>query len=100
MGYRVVHLWCFGIVVCDKIPQVDRFGQDMHTTPVKALPGNLLQPFLGIIFAGAIVTMYMKYFGSPGVVSESWMASFLLDKFPIVLGLLPKEFDSVKSYFQ
>jgi membrane protein required for colicin V production len=67
---------------------------------IDRLGGAVLGLFLGMIFAGAIVTMYMKFFGSTGVVSESFMASFLLDKFPIVLGLLPKEFNSVKSYFQ
>jgi membrane protein required for colicin V production len=67
---------------------------------IDRLGGAVLGLFLGMIFAGAILTMYMKYFGSTGVVSESWIAGFLLDKFPIVLGLLPKEFNSVKSYFQ
>jgi membrane protein required for colicin V production len=67
---------------------------------IDKLGGAVLGLFMGMIFAGAILTMYMKFFGSSGVVTDSWMAGFLLDKFPIVMGLLPAEFDSVKSYFQ
>jgi membrane protein required for colicin V production len=67
---------------------------------IDRLGGAVLGLFLGMIFAGAILTMYLKYFGYNGAVGDSWIAGFLLDKFPIVLGFLPKEFDSVKSYFQ
>jgi len=53
-----------------------------------------------MIFAGAILTMYLKYFGYNSAVTDSWIAGFLLDKFPIAMGFLPSEFDSVKSYFK
>jgi membrane protein required for colicin V production len=67
---------------------------------IDRLGGAVLGLFLGMIFAGAILTMYLKFFGDNSAIADSWIAGFLLDKFPIVLGLLPSEFDSVKSYFQ
>ena len=54
---------------------------------------------LGAILWGAILATCVKFFGS-GLVTESFLASVLLDKFPLVLGLLPGEFDSIRSFFQ
>ncbi len=54
---------------------------------------------LGAILWGAILATWVKFFGS-GLVTESLLASVLLDKFPLVLGLLPSEFDSIRSFFQ
>lgn len=54
---------------------------------------------LGAILWGAILATCVKFFGS-GLVTESLLASVLLDKFPLVLGLLPGEFDSIRSFFQ
>lgn len=54
---------------------------------------------LGAILWGAILATWVKVFGS-GLVTESLLASVLLDKFPLVLGLLPSKFDSIRSLFQ
>ncbi len=66
---------------------------------VNRIGGAVLGVFLGMIFCGALLAMWVKYLGISDVVSNSWLASFLLDKFPIVMGFLPDEFDSVKNYF-
>jgi len=67
---------------------------------VNRIGGAVLGLFLGMILIGAVLTIFVKYTGTNTVVSNSVLAAFLVDKFPVVLGLLPKEFNSVKSYFQ
>lgn len=65
------------------------------------LGGAVLGLLLGAIFIGAILAMWLKY-GSSGadVIAGSALARFLLDKFWVVLGLLPAEFDAVHYFFQ
>jgi membrane protein required for colicin V production len=67
---------------------------------VNRLGGAILGLFLGMIFCGAVLTMWVKYLGISSVVEESLLAGVLLNGFPIVLGLLPAEFDSVRSFFR
>ena len=66
---------------------------------VDRLGGAALGAFIGVIFVSAALAIWAKFFGSDAI-SESAIASFLLDKFPLILGLLPAEFDSVKDFFQ
>ncbi len=54
---------------------------------------------MGAILWGALLATWVKFFGS-GLATESFLASVLLDKFPLVLGLLPSEFDAVRDFFQ
>jgi membrane protein required for colicin V production len=54
---------------------------------------------MGALFIGAALAIWARYFGTNSL-SDSVMASFLLDKFPVVLGLLPSQFDSIKQFFQ
>jgi membrane protein required for colicin V production len=63
------------------------------------LAGAVFGLIFGMIIVGAILAIWVKYGGPVSIISGSGLASFLLDKFPLVLGLLPQEFDSVKSYF-
>ena len=54
----------------------------------------------GGIIAGAILSLITHFFTSAeDTVSDSALAAFLLDKFPLVLHLLPKEFDAVQKIF-
>jgi membrane protein required for colicin V production len=64
------------------------------------LGGAALGLVLGAIFSGAILTIWVKFGGATGVVHDSALAAFLLDGFPMVLALLPSEFDSVRAFFQ
>jgi len=54
---------------------------------------------MGAIIISAMLATVVKFFGE-GIVTESALAGFLLDKFPIVLGLLPSQFDSIRDFFQ
>jgi membrane protein required for colicin V production len=54
---------------------------------------------MGAILISALLATIVKFFGE-GIVTDSALAGFLLDKFPIVLGLLPSQFDSIREFFQ
>ena len=66
---------------------------------VNYLGGAIFGLTLGAIFWGAILAIWVKFFGTQLVV-ESLIAGVLLDKFPLVLALLPSEFDSIRNYFK
>lgn len=66
---------------------------------INRIGGAVLGLFLGMIFAAAILTIYVKFIGLNATIEDSWMAVFLLDKFPIVMGFLPSQFDDVRDFF-
>jgi membrane protein required for colicin V production len=66
---------------------------------VNRLAGAILGIVVGAIFCSAILAIWVKYLGIGDAVSGSALARFLLDTFPIALGLLPSEFDSVRDFF-
>ena len=53
----------------------------------------------GAIFCGALLAVWAKYFGAGGALADSALARGLLDYFPVVLALLPDEFNSVRNFF-
>jgi uncharacterized membrane protein required for colicin V production len=54
----------------------------------------------GFIFLGAIMAIWVKFFGSD-LVADSFLGRLMLDYFPLVLGLLPGEFgDDIRNFFQ
>ena len=61
--------------------------------------GALLGFLSSFIFLSAILATWVKLFGS-GMINESFLARVMLDYFPLVLGLLPSEFDAVRDFFQ
>ena len=67
---------------------------------VNQLGGAVFGLILGAIFCGALLAIWVKWLGAGDVITESMIAPVLLDKFPMVLGLLPEEFDAVRSFFQ
>ena len=77
----------------------------VHVLPlvgwVDKLSGGIIGLLAGAISIGALLAMWLKY-GSTGgdVIIESAFANFLLDKFGIVLGLLPDEFGIIHYFFE
>lgn len=67
---------------------------------INRLLGGLFGLLTGSILIGAILVILVKYAGISDIVAESALGTFLADKLPIVLGLLPGEFDSIKSYLE
>ena len=67
---------------------------------VNRLGGALLGLITGSILCGALLAMWTKFLGISDPIAESALATFLLDRFPMVLALLPGDFGSVRSFFQ
>ena len=67
---------------------------------VNHLGGAVFGLVLGAIFCGALLAIWVKWLGVGNTITESIVAALLVDKFPLVLALLPGEFDAVRSFFQ
>ena len=67
---------------------------------VNRLGGAVLGFILGAIFCGALLAIWAMFLGAQGPITESALATLLLDRFPMILALLPEEFDSVRPFFQ
>jgi membrane protein required for colicin V production len=76
--------WAFSVV---KLGWVNHIG------------GAVFGLVLGVIFCGALLAMWAKFLGVGGTITGSILAPILLDRFPLVLALLPAEFDAVRSFF-
>jgi membrane protein required for colicin V production len=66
---------------------------------VNRIAGAVFGLVMGALFVGAALAAWASFFGSDSL-ADSRMAVFLLDKFPIVLSLLPSQFDSIRDFFQ
>ncbi|MGD9117648.1 MAG: CvpA family protein [Dehalococcoidia bacterium] len=77
--------WGFSLV---RLSWLDRLG------------GAVFGLAAGLLFCGAVLAIWVKFVGIGTTVSGSALASFLLEHFPVVLGLLPAEFDTVRSFFE
>ena len=62
--------------------------------------GAIFGLVLGGIFCGALLATWVKFLGIETAIAESGFAMVLLRSFPLVLALLPGEFDTVRSFFQ
>ena len=67
---------------------------------VNRLGGGILGFIVGAMFCGAFLAMWVKFLGMPEAIAQSTIAPILLDQFPRVLALLPKEFGAIRSFFQ
>jgi len=67
---------------------------------VNRLGGGILGFVVGAMFCGAFLAMWVKFLGMTGAIAQSTIAPILLDQFPRVLALLPKEFGTIRSFFQ
>ena len=64
------------------------------------LLGAVLKLSLGGFIIGGFLAIWAKYGGNISLITGSKFVTFLLDKFPIVLGLFPSEFNSIKQFFK
>ncbi len=67
---------------------------------VNRLGGAVFGFALGAMFCSALLAIWVKFLGIAEVIKESSLAVILLDRFPAVLALLPREFDAIRSFFQ
>jgi membrane protein required for colicin V production len=65
---------------------------------VDKLGGAVFGGLLGAIAVSALLATWVHFFETDAIVN-SGIASLLLDNFPIILGLLPAEFDTIRDFF-
>jgi len=66
---------------------------------VNHLGGAVFGFLLGAVLWGAILAIWIKFFGAGGTMAESSIAAILIDRFPLVLALFPEEFKTIRSFF-
>ena len=66
---------------------------------VDRIGGAVFGFLMGAILLSALLATWVKFLGT-GLVTESFLAGVLLDKFPLILALLPEEFDAIGDFFQ
>ncbi|NQT31840.1 MAG: CvpA family protein [Deltaproteobacteria bacterium] len=66
---------------------------------VNRLGGAVVGLLLGAFFCGALLAMWVYFLGMAEAIADSVIATILLDRLPVVLALLPGEFDGVRSFF-
>ena len=66
---------------------------------VDKLGGAAIGLFLGALSISALLAIIMKYHPMD-VITNSALAGFFLNKFPVVLKFLPSEFNTIKSFFK
>jgi membrane protein required for colicin V production len=64
------------------------------------LVGFILGIVIGGLLCAAILAIVGKYYpGAEAVISQSVIAKFLMEQFPLLLALLPAEFDFIRDFF-
>ena len=66
---------------------------------VNRLGGAIFGFVLGAIFCSALLAICVKFLDGVGAITGSGLAAILLDSLPMVLALLPDEFDAIRSFF-
>lgn len=79
---------------------LEKFASAILLGWVNRLVGAILGFIVGAMFCGAVLAIWSKYLGVPGAMAASRIAPIILDYFPKVLGLLPDEFDAIRSFFR
>jgi membrane protein required for colicin V production len=67
---------------------------------VNRLGGAIFGLVLGAIVCSALLAILAKFLDTAGSINDSGLANLFLDRFPMILALLPEEFDAVRSFFQ
>jgi len=64
------------------------------------LIGGILGVGIGLLLIAAMLAIVSKYLpGSVETISQSALARFLIERFPLLLALLPEEFDFIRDLF-
>ena len=64
------------------------------------LVGCVLGVFIGGLLCAAVLAIVGRYYpGTEAVISQSGLAKFLMEQFPLLLALLPEDFDFIRDFF-
>ncbi|HEX77428.1 MAG TPA: CvpA family protein [Dehalococcoidia bacterium] len=69
---------------------------------VDKLGGFIGGGLFGGIICAALLAIIVKYteLGLASIIAQSSVAAFIVERFPLLLALLPPEFDAVRQFFQ
>ncbi len=70
---------------------------------LNGLLGGVLGILLAMIAWGTLLALLLLLFPAlapEGLIRDSFFASLILDRFPLLLALLPEEFDRVRTFFR
>jgi len=66
---------------------------------IDRLGGAVFGLILGALSVSAFLAIIVKYTSS-SLITNSLLAGFFLNKFPLVLSFLPSQFDSIRNFFK
>jgi membrane protein required for colicin V production len=66
---------------------------------IDRLGGAILGLILGALSVSAFLAIIVKFTDSP-LITNSALAGFFLNKFPIIMGFLPSEFKGISNFFK
>jgi len=93
----LVGVWVIAILLSGL---VERAVSMMLLGWVNRLVGAVFGFVVGAILCSALLAIWVKFLGIQSFIVDSALATILLDRFPMVLALLPDEFSAVRSFFQ
>jgi len=93
----LVGVWVIAILLSGL---VERAVSMMLLGWINRLVGAVFGFVVGAILCGALLAIWVKFLGIQSFIVDSALATILLDRFPMVLALLPDEFSAVRSFFQ
>ena len=67
---------------------------------VNGLGGMVFGLVMAALSVSILLAIWVKFLGMNQVISDSGLASLLLNQLPIVLALLPPDFDVIRSFFE
>ena len=69
---------------------------------VNGLLGAILGVLLGVVTWGAVLTALVRFipFAPDSFLRGSFLAGLIVDRFPLILALLPPDFDRVRDFFR
>lgn len=67
---------------------------------LNGLGGMIFGLVMGTLSVSTSLAIWVKFFGINQVISDSGLASLLLNQLPVVLALLPPDFDVIRSFFK
>lgn len=73
----------------------------MHLGWLNGLLGGVLGILVAMVAWGAILALFVSFpaLVPEGLVRDSFLASLIVGRFPLLLALLPQEFDRVRTFF-
>jgi membrane protein required for colicin V production len=98
LSFLIIFIFAIGAIGI-VIVRLNQLVTDSILNWVNKFGGAVFGLLIAAIILGALLAIILKLLGDQTFITGSIIASFLLDKFPVVLSLLPSEFNAVRSFF-